>query len=325
MGDDDRRGDLPDLPSFRDFDEAARETLKFLQARHDFDLWMVTRTVRDDWIVLQSEDRSYDVRDGDVFRWSDSFCSRMVRGDGPHIASDSSRIAAYRDAPIGQSLPIGSYVGYPLTNADGSLFGTLCAIDPKAKSADIEADAPLFQLLAQYLSLAIANEMRSYELQEQIESLSDQAHRDPLTGLLNRRSWDELLDNQEMKCRVLGEPAAVVMIDLDGLKAVNDTRGHEAGDAYITAAADAVGRAARRNDVVARIGGDEFALMVEAPIALDPEPLLNRIRDNLETGGVSASIGWAGRDSGGTLNDAVKRADRLMYADKARRKAARKA
>ena len=78
--------ELPSLGPYTDFESASRAVLAFLHDRLGFDLWMVTRTEGDDWIVLQSEDHGYGVKDGTVFRWADSFFSQMVLGRGPCIA-----------------------------------------------------------------------------------------------------------------------------------------------------------------------------------------------------------------------------------------------
>ena len=86
--------------AFSDFPTAATAVLEFLQDRLGFDLWMVTRTVGDDWIVLQVADKSYHVNSGDVFKWSDSFCSRMVTGVGPRVAPSTDDVACYAVAPI---------------------------------------------------------------------------------------------------------------------------------------------------------------------------------------------------------------------------------
>lgn len=73
------------LQSYSDFATAAIAILRVLQHRLGFDLWMITRTVQNDWIVLQAEDRGYGVQSGDSFCWADSFCSRMVQGLGPQM------------------------------------------------------------------------------------------------------------------------------------------------------------------------------------------------------------------------------------------------
>ncbi len=72
-----------DQSAFADFPSAATAVLRFLQGRLGFDLWMVTRALGEDWVVLNAADTGYGVESGDVFKWSDSFCSRMVAGVGP--------------------------------------------------------------------------------------------------------------------------------------------------------------------------------------------------------------------------------------------------
>lgn len=116
-----------------DFREEVTRILKFLQDRIGFDLWMVTRVEGNDWIVLDAQDRGYNVNGGDVFKWADSFCSRMVKGEGPQIAPDSDLIPAYVEAEIGNLVNIRAYIGVQVNWPDGSLFGTLCAIDPEPK------------------------------------------------------------------------------------------------------------------------------------------------------------------------------------------------
>ncbi|WLT39263.1 GAF domain-containing protein [Synechocystis sp. B12] len=87
-----------------------------------------------------------------MFHWPDSFCSRMVRGEGPHIAPQSNLVEAYRNAPIAQQVDIGAYVGVPITYGNGSLFGTLCAIDPEIQPDSLVDELPLVELIAQLLS-----------------------------------------------------------------------------------------------------------------------------------------------------------------------------
>ena len=113
-----------------DFEHAGREVLEFLRRRFGFGLWMVTRVEGDDCIVLQSVDHSYGIGPGRVFRWADSLCSRMIAGDGPRVAPDTEQVSAYVTAPVSQELPVRAYIGVPLSLPDGTLFGSLCAIDP---------------------------------------------------------------------------------------------------------------------------------------------------------------------------------------------------
>jgi hypothetical protein len=87
-----------------DFRSEVTRILTFLQDRYGFNLWMFTRTEGDDWIVVNAADRGYDVKDGDVFRWADSFCNLMVLGQGPQIAPNSDLVPCYLSAEIGKQV-----------------------------------------------------------------------------------------------------------------------------------------------------------------------------------------------------------------------------
>ena len=237
------------------FESASRRTLQFLQKHFGLGLWMVTRVEGDDWIILTAEDKVYGLEEGAVLKWSDSFCARMVEGLGPNIAPNSTDITAYAEAPVGRQMPISAYVGFPLINSDGSLFGTLCAIDPKAQSPDLSGQIEFIGLVVGLLSDLLGAELAAVNAERRLERAVDDARRDPLTLLYNRRGWVEFLEVEERRCRRYGHPAAVIAIDLDGLKDVNDVKGHGAGDDMIRRAAAALASAVRNVDVVARTGG----------------------------------------------------------------------
>lgn len=142
----------PDLPPFADFTSAARSVLAHLHERLGFDLWMVARVQGRKFVVLAALDHGYGVEVGSVFRWTDTFCSRMVAGEGPRIAPDASMVRAYAEAQINGQLRIGAYLGVPLHGADGTLIGTLCAVHPRSLPAAIRNDQPLVELQARLLS-----------------------------------------------------------------------------------------------------------------------------------------------------------------------------
>lgn len=148
-------------PRSTEFESACREVLHYLRQRLDFDLFMITRTEGDDWTVLQCDDRRYGVSPGTVFRWADSFCSHMVKGDGPRIAPNSDLIPAYATAAIGRQVHIKAYIGIPLLHGDGSLFGTLCAIHPSTRPAALAAEQSLLEMLAERLSRILPQELKA--------------------------------------------------------------------------------------------------------------------------------------------------------------------
>lgn len=306
---------MPPIPT-HDFEAACRAVLAFLHQRLGMALWLVSRADGDDWIVLQAEDHGYGIAPGTVFHWADSFCHAMVRGQAPRVAPDAQAIAAYRDAPIAQQVPIQAYVGVPLTLADGSLFGTLCGIDPARQPDSLAQEQGLVELLADLLSSLLQAELRLAQEARRSERLALEANTDAQTQLANRRAWDGQLAREEERCRRYGHPAAVLVIDLDELKQVNDSAGHAAGDALIAQAAQALRKAARESDLVARLGGDEFGILAVECDAAGAQVLLERTRQLLAEHLVPASVGLASRTPGSGLQGAWKSADLRMYAAK---------
>ncbi|MGH8442045.1 MAG: diguanylate cyclase [Nevskiaceae bacterium] len=147
---------------------------------------------------------------------------------------------------------------------------------------------------------------------------------DMLTALLNRRGWDQAVKEAEARCRKDNLNACVIVIDLDGLKKINDTEGHARGDDFIRRAGNALKIAARHEDVLARLGGDEFACL---SVGCQPEhanAVLKRLSQALQKAGVPASLGHAMRDLAGSIPGAFQEADQAMYQHKRARKSAPK-
>ena len=165
----------------------------------------------------------------------------------------------------------------------------------------------------------------------QRDDLRELATRDDLTGLLNRRFFLETVDQALRRAERFPEPAGVLYIDLDGFKAVNDLGGHTIGDRVLATVAARLRLAVRSADVVARIGGDEFAVLIERLTSPnEATAVAQRIEDALnasvEVAGerwpMSASIGVAiSAGPGETALGLVGRADEAMYAAKRARTA----
>jgi len=302
--------------NFRSFQDAGQAVLKFLYKRFGFNLWMITRVEGKDWIVLQSEDHGYNVQPGQVFQWADSFCFHMIAGKGPKIAPRSEEIPLYATAPINQQVSIKSYIGQPLIHEDGSLFGTLCAIDPQEKSEAIIQDIELIELFGNLLSSILQAELRQNEQIRQHERLEAEALMDGLTGLYNRRAWERLVTTEEERCKRYGHPAAVFFIDLNDLKKVNDSLGHDYGDELIQQAAQVLKHTARSNDIVARLGGDEFVILSVENDEVGVEILMSRLIHALTQAKIGAAIGVAMRQPAQGLFKAATEADKKMFEHK---------
>lgn len=149
---------------------------------------------------------------------------------------------------------------------------------------------------------------------------------DTLTGLFNRTFFDAEFERLQ---RGRHFPISLVMVDLDGLKQINDNEGHAEGDALIWKAAQVMTRAVRAEDVVARIGGDEFVILLPSVDAPTAKKVVERLQAQCDRAGsepgpkVRMSVGVATADNGVELKEALKLADERMYADKTARKASR--
>jgi diguanylate cyclase (GGDEF)-like protein len=167
-------------------------------------------------------------------------------------------------------------------------------------------------------------------MRARIAELESRAERDPLTGLLNRRGFERELARVGSYVRRYGGGAALIYLDLDGFKPVNDRYGHAAGDAVLVAVAAALVTAVRASDAVARIGGDEFAVLLWNVSASDAqkkalalEVTIAETRTEWEGGALSvgASVGLADIAQDHDAGALVARADAAMYARKRDRKA----
>ena len=156
------------------------------------------------------------------------------------------------------------------------------------------------------------------------EKLKYRSTHDSLTDLYNRAYFDAEI---ERIANGRHFPVSFITIDLDGLKLINDTRGHEAGDQLIKAAAKILRAAFRSDDMVARLGGDEFIAVLTQSDAAVTKVAINRIRDFTDRYNrdhldlpVSMSVGGATATSKDEIPEALKQSDALMYANKADRK-----
>jgi len=169
-------------------------------------------------------------------------------------------------------------------------------------------------------------EQQQDALEKQQEELERLARTDPLTGLLNRRSFFAEASRELHWVQRTGHPAVVISFDLDHFKTINDTRGHAAGDASLRAISDMLRGERRGTDVVGRLGGEEFAIVVRDTDVDCGRRLAERLRAAVaaldvhhdgEAISLTASFGVTQvRSSDVDLDDAIKRADGAMYTAK---------
>ena len=159
------------------------------------------------------------------------------------------------------------------------------------------------------------SERQAVEISRLVSRLEGLASTDPLTGVPNRRVWEEELPRELERARRMGTGLCLAMIDLDNFKDYNDRHGHQAGDLVLKEAASAWRDEVRSTDLLARYGGEEFVLLLPACALDDAVQIVERLR--LVTPLVTCSVGLARWDFQEASSQLVERADQALYAAKA--------
>lgn len=234
--------------------------------------------------------------------------SPIVEQDLAAVGLSGLRIVSCYALGIGRSEPMGALVvGH--TDARPRGFTQLCQ---RVGRALADAAEPA-------LRLAMAHE----DLAAQRDRFALEARTDQLTGLGNRVAWEKTMSIEQARRTRHPRPCVLLALDLDRLKATNDSHGHAAGDELLAGTADILRAVLRSGDVIARVGGDEFAAFLPEADASAAEEVRARIvagcsawRGSLSELRLSVSIGWVAPADDETLHEAFARADAAMYVSK---------
>jgi diguanylate cyclase (GGDEF)-like protein len=242
---------------------------------------------------------------------AESFCGHTILQDSPLIVRDARSDQRFHDNPLVTEDPsIRFYAGAPL-RVNGRTIGTLCVIDQQPRNLGPAQIACLEDIAAM--------------VEAEFATLAD-ATSDALTGLCNRRGYDnvtrQLASAGERHPAMLAD-LSVALIHLDHFKAINDTYGHEAGDRALVAMSEILGQVFRATDWVARVGGDEFAVVgcsAGRMVASGVHDRLSAAVDAYNTGSgepwtleYSMGIAHWDVDADQRLEDVMRRADAAMY------------
>jgi len=243
----------------------------------------------------------------------DGFCDHAIRGREIFQIPDALQDPRFAKHPLVVDPPrVRFYTGAPLVTPQNLALGTLCVIDfvPRVLQAK---ETEMLRILAR-------------QVMAQLE-LNLQAMRDPLTGLYNRRQMEESLHREVLRARRVGAAVGVMAIDVDHFKRINDTMGHEAGDAALHGIAAELASCVREEDVACRPGGEEFVIILpgmgEAALRQRAEAVRRVIEESRITVGetklkITVSVGLATFPAHGETGTAVLRAaDAALYQAKA--------
>jgi len=277
------------------------------------------------------------IPEGLVVPWTDTLCKRAL--DENRMYSDNVA-ECWSDSEAATALGIRTYVSAPITSQDGQVLGTVCAAssDQVARSPETE---PLLLLLSGLLGYSLERGLLVERLQAANAELAKLALTDPLTGLSNRRAI--LNDAARLFALAQRENKYILMgvIDLDGFKFINDTRGHLAGDQLLRGVVAQLQHGLRTSDIIGRTGGDEFIVIAlgtpseHSNLEKDMQDAAEQLQDRLSKATIGryelghglgdihytgASVGVVAVIPGSmTVDEATKLADREMYKVKQQR------
>lgn len=195
----------------------------------------------------------------------DAVCDIVVRTGKSLVIGDMQRDSRVASNPaVTGPLGLRAYAGAPLTTPSGQHMGALCVLDTRPR----EFTSAQIDLLSNFAML----------VSDQLE-LRAQADRDFLTDALNRRGFESVLDTEMAWIHDGGPPATLAMFDLDHFKTVNDTYGHPVGDQVLRSFAGLIASRLRKVDHLARLGGEEFALLLTDTPFQKGVMVLERIRE----------------------------------------------
>lgn len=241
-----------------------------------------------------------------------------IRRGGPHLQSPQHGVRCGHQMQTQASDQAGATLCTPLS-VDGELLGVLHLHGDGDEAAFGESVQQRVEVFGEVVKLGLSNlRLR--------DTLREQALRDVLTGLPNRRLFDETLPRELARCLRSGQPLTVAVIDVDHFKHFNDSYGHDAGDQVLRAVAQVLGRAIRASDMACRYGGDEFMCLLPGMTAPDAAARFERaLRQLADDGGdaplpgetVTFTVGLATAPGCGTDAAALTRAaDAALYVAK---------
>lgn len=263
-----------------------------------------------------------------------SLCRLTLEQNGLQVISDAKSDPRTAEHPLVVSKPkFRFYAGHPLTDGTGLVAGTFCVFDVKPRHLS-DADRGCLLDLAALAQREVANEhLRSAHasLTAKLSLARREAMIDPLTKLWNRRGAMLLAEAACQRADRTNAPLGLAVFDVNDFKHINDTYGHQTGDEVLRRIGERLVAGVRSDDIVCRLGGDEFLVLIADGDPANTDAAMKRIREALESTpivtrdgplSVSASVGTTVRrlHEEITVEALIERADRQLIASKANRR-----
>lgn len=307
-----------------DFDARCHDMLRIGCELFELPIGVLSRIEGMRYEVVDVIHPADDIPVGSVFDLRDTYCANTLTIGGP-VAYHHVGKSEIRNQSCYAYFGLESYIGSPVW-VDSKLYGTLCFSSLEPRRAFPEEQLQFAALIAQWLGHEIARHADMVKLWEARDQLRQTASTDELTGLANRRRLSEVLTAERERALRYGTVFAVMLVDFDHFKRLNDRYGHAAGDRALKLFARTAGDVLRSVDTLGRWGGEEFLIVLPNTDAKGGRLLGRRIVEAvrsapLEIDGarldLTVSLGVATFDGRESIEALTARADTALYAAKA--------
>lgn len=254
-----------------------------------------------------------------------SFCGHAVAASSLLLVEDARQDPRFADNPVVTGAPfIRFYAGQPLFSRDGQAIGTLCLLHPEPRTLSQPERLRLRDLgtlTEGYLQLRGLSQ-QAHKLRQAVSREQRKALVDPLTQLWNRGALNQFFDRELQGARDHGQQLGVIYADLDYFKRINDQYGHAAGDQVLWESARRMSGALRPDDLLVRLGGEEFVALVSVHSIEELQRIAERVRLSIglspmqigqQEVRITLSIGTALALPGENQAALLERADRALY------------
>lgn len=239
-----------------------RQLLEMLEAVTRMESTYLTRidtNAQRQQIMFAHNSSEMQIPEGFSVPWDESLCKRALEDQCTFSNDVANRWHSCIAAQSWESL----LLSIPVRLADGSLFGTLCATSRQQQPYNLEGEQ-VMGLFAKLISHYVEKDTTVQQLQAANVALELHSSTDELTQLPNRRALFKQLALRFASARAQQQQVSLIFIDLDGFKAINDRFGHPCGDSFLVQVGKRLTAVARREDIVGRLGGDEFLIVGSA-------------------------------------------------------------
>lgn len=317
------------LAAEQSLETLVRQLLEMLEAVTRMESTYLTRidtNAQRQQIMFAHNSSEMQIPEGFSVPWDESLCKRALEDQCTFSNDVANR---WHSCIAAQELGIATFLSIPVRLADGSLFGTLCATSRQQQPYNLEGEQ-VMGLFAKLISHYVEKDTLVQQLQAANVALELHSSTDELTQLPNRRALFKQLALRFASARAQQQQVSLIFIDLDGFKAINDRFGHPCGDSFLVQVGKRLTAVARREDIVGRLGGDEFLIVGSAKQPAAQQAYVTSLRQALC--GVyflgEQRIDYEGASFGVVTCDpqsidveaALRAADEAMYQDKKSRR-----